>query len=527
MVVERGVALGARLQLVEEVEHDLGQRHAVVHLHAVGADVLHRAHLAAMVLAQVHHRADELLRRDDVGGHHRLDDPLDLAVGELARIGDVVDRVVLRGHLVRHVRRGGDQVESEFAFQALGDDLHVQQAQEAAAEAEAQRHRGLRLVDERRVVELELVERVAQLRVLGVVDREQAGVHHRLRIAVARQRFGGALGGGGDRIADLGLAHVLRAGDHVADLAGTERLGRCHVRADHADLDRIVGHADAHHVQLLAAAQLAVDHADVGHDATVRVVHRIEDQRAGRGVRIALGGGHVHHDLVEQVGHALAGFAGDPQHVRRLAADQAGDLLGVLVRLGAGQVDLVEHGDDGQIVVDGHVQVREGLRLDTLRGVDEQHRALAGGQRAGDLVGEVHMARGVDHAECVFGAVEGPRYAHGLGFDGDAAFLFDVHAVEEAVAHLALGHDAAQLQDAVRHGRLAVVDMRDDAEVTNQRLIGETRLVVLRSHQKGLLNGRGWKTHIILATPPPSVDRTPWHVPHVRIGTASNPFHAI
>ncbi len=62
------------------------------------------------------------------------------------------------------------------------------------------------------------------------------------------------------------------------------------------------------------------------------------------------------------------------------------------------------------------------------------------------------MARGVDHAECVFGAVEGPRYAHGLGFDGDAAFLFDVHAVEEAVAHLTLGHDAAQLQDAVRHG---------------------------------------------------------------------------
>ncbi len=35
--------------------------------------------------------------------------------------------------------RGGDEVEVELALQALLDDLHVQQAEEAAAEAEAQR----------------------------------------------------------------------------------------------------------------------------------------------------------------------------------------------------------------------------------------------------------------------------------------------------------------------------------------------------------------------------------------------------
>ncbi len=78
----------------------------------------------------------------------------------------------------------------------------------------------------------------------------------------------------------------------------------------------------------------------------------------------------------------------------------------MLVGLGAGQVDLVEHGDDGQIMVDGHVQVGQRLRLDALRGVDEQHRALACGQRAGHLIREVHMAGGIDHAERVFGAVE-------------------------------------------------------------------------------------------------------------------------
>ena len=89
------------------------------------------------------------------------------------------------------------------------------------------------------------------------------------------------------------------------------------------------------------------------------------------------------------------------------------------------------------------------------------------------------MAGGVDHTERVFGAVKGPRHAHGLGFDGDATLLLDIHTVEEAIAHLSLWHNAAQLQDAVGHGRLAVVDVCDDTEVANHRLIRGTRLIVL------------------------------------------------
>jgi hypothetical protein len=168
MVVERRVALGAAFELVEEVEDDLRQRDAVVHLDALGANVLHRAHFAAMLLAQVHHRADEFLGRDDVGGDHRLDDLLDLAFGELARIGDLMQRAVLGGHVVGDVGRGGDQIQPEFAAEPLRDDFHMQQPQESAAEPEPERHRGLRLIDERGVVKLELVERLAQLRELAL-----------------------------------------------------------------------------------------------------------------------------------------------------------------------------------------------------------------------------------------------------------------------------------------------------------------------------------------------------------------------
>ena len=95
--------------------------------------------------------------------------------------------------LVDHVGRGRDQVEVELALEPLADDLHVQQAEEAAAEAEAERAGGLRLVGERGVVELQLVERVAQRRVVVAVDRVEPGEHHRVGVLVAAERLGGAV----------------------------------------------------------------------------------------------------------------------------------------------------------------------------------------------------------------------------------------------------------------------------------------------------------------------------------------------
>ena len=77
------------------------------------------------------------------------------------------------------------------------------------------------------------------------------------------------------------------------------------------------------------------------------------------------------------------------------------------VGLGGGEVDLVEDGDDLVAGVDRLVDVGEGLGLDALGGVDDEERALDGAHRAGDLVGEVDVAGGVDEVEDVELAVLG------------------------------------------------------------------------------------------------------------------------
>ena len=128
---------------------------------------------AALFLAQLQDAADRILGRDDHGRDHRLFD-----LGHFAGRGKFRGAVHFDdfagggGDAVAHARRGGDQVDAEFALQALLRDLHVQQAQKSAAEAEAQRDGIFRLVEKRGVVQLQFAEGVAQIFVVAAPARE-------------------------------------------------------------------------------------------------------------------------------------------------------------------------------------------------------------------------------------------------------------------------------------------------------------------------------------------------------------------
>ena len=150
--------------------------------------------VAALLFEQLQNAAQILFARDHGGVDDRLFDLLDLGgIGKLGRVIDFDHFARRGGDAVAHAGRGGDQVDIELALQPLLHDLQVQQAQEAAAEAEAQRHRILRLEVEGAVVEPQLFERVAQQAVLVRFHRIEAGEHHRLDLFEARQRLGGRI----------------------------------------------------------------------------------------------------------------------------------------------------------------------------------------------------------------------------------------------------------------------------------------------------------------------------------------------
>src|SRR5215813_10822050 len=72
-------------------------------------------------------------------------------------------------------------------------------------------------------------------------------------------------------------------------------------------------------------------------------------------------------------------------------------------------------------------------------------------------------------------------------FDGDAAFAFEVHRVENLpVRHFALGQSAGHFEQAVRERGLAVVNMRDDAEISLELWVHALFLVFGRTEKKRL-----------------------------------------
>src|SRR5271155_1322543 len=189
LVVERRIAAAHRFQPVVEVEGDFSQRQLVVQDDALLAQKAQIALNAAAVFTQLHHRAEILLghvdRREDEGLLDSLDRVL---VGQMR--GIVHRRQLARNcaHLVGNRRRRDDEVDPDFALEPLLRDLHMQQAQESSAKAEAERLRGLGLADEARVVEAQLLDCVAQRAVLIRLGWVQSRKDHRLQLLEARQR---------------------------------------------------------------------------------------------------------------------------------------------------------------------------------------------------------------------------------------------------------------------------------------------------------------------------------------------------
>ena len=199
----------------------------------------------------------------------------------------------------------------------------------------------------------------------------------------------------------------------------------------------------------------------------------VEDQALERLLWVAFRGRDAGDDRLEDVvdaGAVLGAgeddlFARDRQDVLELVHDRLG--------VGRWQVDLVQDGDEGQVLLQRQVDVGERLGLDALRGVDDEDRALAGLERVADLVGEVDVTGRVDEVEAVDQVVAGlVLEADGPRLDRDPLLALEVHRIEDLAHHLAAFDRVGLLQQPVGERGLAVIDVRDDREVA-QAVLGD------------------------------------------------------
>jgi len=319
------------------------------------------------------------VHRDD-GLADFLQPPL---VGHLGGVLDHDHFAIGLDHLVDHAGCGRDEVLVKLALQALLHDFHVQQAQEAAAETETQRLADFRLVVQRGVIELELFERIAQRVVFARLGRVQTGKHLGLDFLEAGQRLGGRACIVGqllferDRVAHLGGLQFLDASDDVAHLPCVKRIARLVGRREHTKVVRVVHRTTGHHLDAFAFQQTSIDHAHQHHHADVVVEPAVDDHRAQRTIGIATRRRHLGYDGFENLVDAQTGLCRARDSVGRIDAYDILDLGLRVVRVGVGQIHLVEHWHHFDTQIQRGVAVGHGLCFYALRCINDKQCAFA------------------------------------------------------------------------------------------------------------------------------------------------------
>ncbi len=190
----------------------------------------------------------------------------------------------------------------------------------------------------------------------------------------------------------------------------------------------------------------------------------VSTMASNSGRQVGVGGGHA--DAGER-----STLAGDGRDDRELDAFVVGveveeelvDLVEHLFGPGVLAVDLVEHDHRRQAGGQRLGQHVAGLGQRPFGRVDEQQHAVDQGQRPLDLAAEVGVARRVDQVD----ADVAPLHRGRLGEDGDAALALLVVGVHDPVDQGLVGvEDVGRPQHGVDEGGLAVVDVRDEREIT-------------------------------------------------------------
>ncbi len=112
----------------------------------------------------------------------------------------------------------------------------------------------------------------------------------------------------GDRVADLGVGHILDGRGKEANLTGRQLLNLDRLGRQYTDRLHIEYPAIGHEPDPRALAQDAIDHAGQHDHATIRIKPAIEDQGLQGRFRVSCGRRQTVHDGFQHLGNAKARF---------------------------------------------------------------------------------------------------------------------------------------------------------------------------------------------------------------------------
>ena len=127
----------------------------------------------------------------------------------------------------------------------------------------------------------------------------------------------------------------------------------------------------------ISLADRAVENAEIGDNTPERIENGVENQRLQRLVFFAGRSRDTFDDGLQNLFDTHTRFPGCRKYLFWFTAEQIDYLILYFIDHGCFHINLVDHGNNLQIMTQSQIEVRDGLRLNTLRRIDDQQRPFA------------------------------------------------------------------------------------------------------------------------------------------------------
>ena len=376
-------------------------------------------------------------------------------------------------HLVDNAGCCSYQIQIVLPLQSFLNNLQMQKSKEAAPEAKSEGNRGFRLKIQGSIIELQLFQRIPEIRIFGAVRRIHAAVHHGIYFFIAWQRL---------------TARSVIVCNCITDSSILDILDGCHDIAYHACTKFLTGDklscsevaclyylcccAGSHHTDIGSFFHAPFANPAEDDNSLVGIIQGIKDQRLQRCIRISCRCRDLMHDRLQYLIDPRSVLGRDQRSIRSIKTDHILNLLLHTFRLCAWQINLVDHRENLQIMIQCQIYISKGLCLDSLRRIHDKNSAIAGCQTPAHLVVKIYMTWRVDQVEDIlFSVLCRINGSDGLSLDRDASFPFQLHIVKNLCLHFPAGQQSCFLYNSVCQGGFTVINMCHDTEISDFTLV--------------------------------------------------------
>ena len=185
---------------------------------------------------------------------------------------------------------------------------------------------------------------------------------------------------------------------------------------------------DKHNI--VSRLDIAVHNLEIGYDTTERIKYGVKNQCLKRSVLISFGSWYTLYYGLEDVLNAFTGLTGSSDNFLAFTTQQVNNLIFHFLRHGIHHITLVDHRNNFQIMVYGHVKIGYGLCLYSLGSIHHQQSAFTGSNRTGHFIRKVHMSRSVNQIKSIWFSFIGIFHLNGMTFDCNATFTFQIHIIQ-------------------------------------------------------------------------------------------------